>query len=156
MSDENNENLGDDLKDNAKDAMDSAGEKASEMKDEAKEAFEGAKEKASEFADEAKEAAGEFKEEAKETLNDMKESWNEATNNGENKKLIAGILAIVIGGLGIHKFILGYNKEGVLQILLSLLCGVGAIIGIIEGIIYLTKSDEEFYETYQVGKKGWL
>ncbi len=156
MSDENNENLGDDLKDNANDAMDSAGEKASEMKEEAKEAFEGAKEKASEFADEAKEAAGEFKEEAKETLNDMKESWNEATNNGENKKLIAGILAIVIGGLGIHKFILGYNKEGVLQILLSFLCGVGAIIGIIEGIIYLTKSDEEFYETYQVGKKGWL
>ncbi len=156
MSDENNENLSDDLKDKAKDAMNSAGEKASDMKEEAKEAFEGAKEKTSEFADEAKEAAGEFKEEAKETLNDMKESWNEATNNGENKKLIAGILAIVIGGLGIHKFILGYNKEGVLQILLSFLCGVGAIIGIVEGIIYLTKSDEEFYETYQVGKKGWL
>ena len=74
----------------------------------------------------------------------------------ENKKLIAGILAILIGGFGIHKFILGYNKEGVIQILLSFLCGVGAIIGLIEGIIYLTKSDEEFYQTYQVEKKGWF
>jgi hypothetical protein len=30
------------------------------------------------------------------------------------------------------------------------------ILGIIEGIIYLTKSDEEFYQTYQVGKKAWF
>ncbi len=157
MSDENNENLGDDLKDKAKDAMDSVGEKASEMKKEAKEAFEGAKEKASEFADEAKETASEFKEEAKETFNDMKESWNEATNNGENKKLIAGILAIVIGSLGIHKFILGYTQEGIIQIVITIVtCGLGGIIGLIEGIIYLTKSDEEFYQTYQVGKKGWF
>ena len=157
MSDENNENLGDDLKNNAKDAADSAGEKASEMKEEAKEAFEGAKEKASEFADEAKEAASEFKEEAKETFSDMKESWNEATNNGENKKLIAGILAIVIGSLGIHKFILGYTQEGIIQIVITFVtCGLGGLIGLIEGIIYLTKSDEEFYQTYQVGKKGWF
>jgi TM2 domain-containing membrane protein YozV/uncharacterized protein YjbJ (UPF0337 family) len=139
MSDENKENLGDDLKDKAKDAMNSASEKASE------------------FAGEAKEAAGEFKEEAKETFNDMKESWNEATNNGENKKLIAGILAIVIGSLGIHKFILGYTQEGIIQIIITVVtCGLGGIIGLIEGIIYLTKSDEEFYQTYQVGKKGWF
>ena len=39
-------------------------------------------------------------------------------------------------------------------------CGFGAIpmgiIGLIEGIIYLTKSDEEFYQTYAVDKKGWF
>ncbi len=94
--------------------------------------------------------------EAKEAANDLKEGWNQATQGEENKKMICGILAIVIGGLGIHKFLLGYTKEGILQILLSLLCGVGAIIALIEGIIYLTKSDEEFYQTYQVGHKGWF
>jgi TM2 domain-containing membrane protein YozV/ElaB/YqjD/DUF883 family membrane-anchored ribosome-binding protein len=156
MSEENKEDLFDDFEDKSKSAAAKAKEKASQMKDEAKEAFEGAKEKASDMAGEAKEAAKDFTEDAKETMNDMKESWNEATNNGENKKLIAGILAILIGGFGIHKFILGYNKEGVIQILLSFLCGVGAIIGLIEGIIYLTKSDEEFYQTYQVEKKGWF
>jgi len=30
------------------------------------------------------------------------------------------------------------------------------IIGLIEGIVYLTKSDEDFYQTYAVEKKGWF
>lgn len=153
MSEENKEGLGD----KAKDLRDSANEKASEMKNEAKEAFGNAKEKASDMADEAKDAAKDFKEDAKEAANDFKENWNEATQGGENKKLIAGILAIVIGSLGIHKFILGYTKEGIIQIIITVVtCGIGGIIGLIEGIIYLTKSDEEFYQTYQVGKKGWF
>lgn len=98
-----------------------------------------------------------FEEEAKETINEFKESWNDATNNGENKKVIAGILAILFGSLGIHKFILGYNKEGIIQIVISFVtCGIGGFIGFIEGIIYLTKSDEEFYNTYQVGKRPWF
>ena len=95
--------------------------------------------------------------EAKQAANDFKEGWNEATQNGENKKMIAGILGIVIGSLGIHKFILGYTQEGIIQIVITVItCGLGGIIGLIEGIIYLTKSDEEFYQTYQVGKKGWF
>jgi TM2 domain-containing membrane protein YozV len=101
-------------------------------------------------------AAEDFGKQAKQTANEFKEDWNQATNSSENKKLICGILAIVIGWTGIHKFLLGYTKEGILQIVLSLLCGVGAIIALIEGIIYLTKSDEEFYQTYQVGKRGWF
>lgn len=86
------------------------------------------------------------------------ESWNQPPqHNPENKKLIAGILAIVIGSLGIHKFVLGYTKEGILQIVISVFtCGIGGIIGLIEGIIYLTKSDEEFFQTYQVNKRGWF
>ena len=85
------------------------------------------------------------------------EQWNNTpVTRQENKKIVAGLLAIVLGGLGIHKFILGYTKEGIIQFLLSFLCGLGALIGLIEGIIYLTKTDEEFYQTYQVGKKGWL
>ena len=74
----------------------------------------------------------------------------------ENKKVLAGVLAILLGGLGVHKFILGYTKEGIIQLILGFACGIGAVIGLIEGIIYLTKSDEEFYNTYQVGKKGWF
>ncbi|MDR3272777.1 MAG: TM2 domain-containing protein [Flavobacteriaceae bacterium] len=79
----------------------------------------------------------------------------------ENKKIIAGILGILLGAFGIHKFILGYTQEGIIMLLITLLtCGIGgsimAIIGLIEGIFYLTKTDEEFYETYQVNKKGWF
>ena len=157
MSDEKKGDIFDDFEDKSKNAADAAKKKASQMKGEAKEAFEGAKEKASEMAGEAKEAAKDLGKEAKETVNEMKEGWNEATHGGENKKLIAGILAIVIGSLGIHKFVLGYTKEGIIQIVLTVVtCGLAGIIGLIEGIIYLTKSDEEFYQTYQVGKKGWF
>lgn len=100
--------------------------------------------------------ANEFGNTARNAANDFKEDWNRTTHNGENKKLLCGILAIVIGWTGIHKFLLGYNKEGVLQILLSFLCGIGAVIALIEGIIYLTKSDQEFYEIYQIGKRPWF
>ena len=74
---------------------------------------------------------------------------------GADKKVVAGILAILLGGFGVHKFYLGYTKEGVIQLLLSLVC-IGGIIGIIEGIIYLTKSDAEFAATYVTGRKGWF
>jgi TM2 domain-containing membrane protein YozV len=86
------------------------------------------------------------------------ESWNQPNQpiQQENKKIVCGILGILIGPLGIHKFLLGYTKEGIIQILLNLLCGLGGLIGLIEGIIYLTKTDEEFYQTYQVGKRGWF
>jgi TM2 domain-containing membrane protein YozV len=76
---------------------------------------------------------------------------------GAEKKVVAGILGILIGGLGIHKFYLGYTKEAIIQIVISVVtCGIGSIIGFIEGIIYLTKSDEEFVATYITGKKGWF
>ncbi|KLT69461.1 MULTISPECIES: TM2 domain-containing protein [Flavobacterium] len=85
------------------------------------------------------------------------ESWNAPQGvKQENKKVVAGVLAILLGGLGIHKFYLGYTKEGVIQLILGLLCGIGAVIGLIEGILYLIKTDDEFYETYQVGQKGWF
>ncbi len=89
--------------------------------------------------------------------NEFREDWNQANHPQENKKILAGILAIVLGGFGIHKFILGYTQEGIIQIVITVVtCGIGSIIGLIEGIIYLTKSDEEFYQTYQVGKRGWF
>lgn len=77
------------------------------------------------------------------------------------KKIAAGICGILLGPLGVHKFILGLTTPGVIMLCVSLLtCGVGAmvmsIIGIVEGIIYLTKPDEQFYQDYAVAKKGWF
>lgn len=88
----------------------------------------------------------------------IREEWNNTpVNRPENKKIVAGVLAIVLGYLGVHKFILGYTQEGIIQLIISIVtCGLGGVIGLIEGIIYLTKTDEEFYQTYQVGKKGWF
>ena len=74
-----------------------------------------------------------------------------------SKRIIAGVLGIILGELGVHKFVLGYTKEGFLQILLTFItCGIGGLMGKIEGIIYLTKSDEEFILDYQIGKKSWF
>jgi TM2 domain-containing membrane protein YozV len=76
---------------------------------------------------------------------------------GAEKKMVAGLLGILLGGFGVHKFYLGYTKEGAIQIVVTLVtCGIGAILGLIEGIIYLTKSDEEFVATYVNGRKGWF
>ncbi|WP_103865354.1 TM2 domain-containing protein [Aquimarina sp. I32.4] len=108
-------------------------------------------------AEEAAEAAKDFANEAKETANDMVDEAKEIVNSTENKKMLAGILAIVVGCFGVHKFMLGYTKEGIIQIVITFVtCGIGSFIGLIEGIIYLTKSDEEFYQTYQVGRKPWF
>ena len=86
------------------------------------------------------------------------QDWQAA---GADKKIVAGILGIVLGGLGIHKFILGYQKEGLIMLLVSVLscftlAGIMHVIGIVEGIMYLTKSDEEFVRTYIQGRKGWF
>lgn len=76
---------------------------------------------------------------------------------GADKKITAGILGILVGGFGVHKFVLGYTTEGIITLVITLVtCGVGHIIGLIEGIIYLTKSDEEFVRTYIQNKKGWF
>ena len=78
-----------------------------------------------------------------------------------SKKMAAGICAILLGSFGVHKFILGMTTPGVIMLLITVLtCGIGSvatsIIGIIEGVIYLTKSDQEFYQDYMVGKKEWF
>jgi len=82
-------------------------------------------------------------------------------NNEDSKRVIAGILAIVLGPFGVHKFILGYTTQGVIMLAVTIVtCGIGAtvtsIIGLIEGVIYLTKSDEEFIQMYQTNKKEWF
>ncbi len=79
------------------------------------------------------------------------------TKEQKDKKLLAGLLGILLGWTGAHKFVLGYQKEGIIQLLVSLVtCGLFGLVGLIEGIIYLTKSDDEFVATYIVGRKGWF
>jgi TM2 domain-containing membrane protein YozV len=56
-------------------------------------------------------------------------------------RIAAGILGIVLGGLGIHRFYLGYIGIGIAQIAVTLVtCGIGALWGFIEGILILTGS----------------
>lgn len=75
----------------------------------------------------------------------------------ESKRVLCGVLAILLGGLGIHRFILGDTTGGILRIVISVLtCGFGGIVSLIEGIIYLTKSDADFVQTYQIDGKKWF
>lgn len=90
---------------------------------------------------------------------------------GADKKITAGICGILLGGFGVHKFILGYQNEGIIMLSAYLIglvitfitCGIGVfipvavgIVGLVEGIMYLTKSDEEFVRTYVQNKKPWF
>ena len=76
-------------------------------------------------------------------------------------KIPAGVCGILLGGFGVHKFILGYTGAGLILLLLTvlscfLLAPVTHLIGLIEGIIYLCKPDDEFVRTYVDGRKEWF
>ena len=76
-------------------------------------------------------------------------------------KVAAGLLAILLGTFGIHKFYLGNSGAGMIMLFLTLLtcfqlAPIVGIIGLVEGIIYLTQSDRDFYLTYEVAKKSWF
>ena len=82
-----------------------------------------------------------------------------------SNKIPAGICGILLGSLGIHKIILGYTGAGLIMLLVTIIggictCGVAAgvmhVIALIEGIIYLCKSDEESVRTYVDGRKEWF
>ena len=83
---------------------------------------------------------------------------------GQKNKLVAGLLALFAGTFGLHKFYLGYNGAGAVM-LLSTLFGfillwiptmIVALVALIEAVIYLTRSDEQFHETYELGRKPWF
>jgi len=78
-----------------------------------------------------------------------------------SQKIAAGIFGILLGAFGIHKFILGYTGAGLIMLLVTLLsCFILSplmhLIGLIEGIIYLCKPDEEFVRLYVDGRKEWF
>ena len=92
---------------------------------------------------------------------DFDPQMNSPQVGDSSKKIPAGVCGILLGSLGVHKFVLGYTKEGLIMLLTTLFtCGIAGIVwgifGLIEGIIYLTKSDEEFARTYVSNKRGWF
>lgn len=84
-----------------------------------------------------------------------------SVNLRASNKLPAGICGILLGSFGVHKFILGYTGPGLVMLLVTVLtCGLASpvmhIIGLVEGIIYLCKSDDEFVRLYVDGRKEWF
>jgi TM2 domain-containing membrane protein YozV len=84
---------------------------------------------------------------------------------GSSRRVLVGVLALFFGGLGIHKFALGMISTGLVMLITSVCVsfftfGLGYVvmhaIGIVEGIIYLSKSDAEFERTYVIGKRHWF
>lgn len=87
------------------------------------------------------------------------------SSNAGTSKISAGLLAIFLGWIGIHKFYLGYSNEGLIMVVTSFVggvitCGISMVImfviGFIEGCIYLSKTDEEFKRIYVDNRRGWF
>lgn len=82
-----------------------------------------------------------------------------------NRKLAAGLLAIFLGGFGLHKFLLGRTRAGLIMLVATvaggaITCGVASfvvwVIGIVEGMIYLNCSPEAFRASYLEGGREWF
>ncbi|MEF3698963.1 TM2 domain-containing protein [Desulfolutivibrio sp.] len=86
-----------------------------------------------------------------------------ASTAGPNK-VIAALLAFFLGGFGIHKFYLGYKKQGLIMLLVFLfgfiLAGIPSMIiglvSLVECFMYISKSDAEFRRVYVEGSKPWF
>ena len=82
-----------------------------------------------------------------------------------NRKLAAGLTGVFLGAFGMHKFVLGYTKPAIIMLVVSLAggvvtCGLASfvmgVIGLIEGVIYLTKTTAEFEAEYLDAEKDWF
>lgn len=72
-------------------------------------------------------------------------SYNPAINPAWpiKSKVTAGVLALLLGGIGVHKFYMGKIGMGILYLLFCW-TGIPAIVGLVEGIMYLCANDENF------------
>lgn len=68
----------------------------------------------------------------------------------DSEQVAAGILAILLGGLGVHKFYQGNTKNGVLY-LCFFWTAIPAILGLIEGILMLLADEREYEEKWADG-----
>ncbi|AWT59268.1 MAG: hypothetical protein DF168_00449 [Candidatus Moanabacter tarae] len=81
-----------------------------------------------------------------------------------DKKIAAGICGILLGALGVHKFIIGCTGAGMTMLLLSIFGAIFfgwgplimGIIGMVEGIIYLTRSNDDFSSAYIQNQRNWF
>lgn len=79
---------------------------------------------------------------------------NAAVNDNAKSKLVAGLLGIFLGSLGVHNFYLGFTGKAIAQLLITVItCGAGSIVSgiwsLIEAIMILTGN-----EKYRVDAKG--
>jgi len=87
-----------------------------------------------------------------------------ATSGDRKSRTTAALLAIFLGGFGAHEFYLGNSNSAIIRLVVYLVGGVLmcvpsfvlSVISIIEGIIYLSKSDEEFEKVYVKEKRSWF
>ena len=71
------------------------------------------------------------------------------TQGRGKEKTVAGILGILLGWLGVHHFYLGSPVTGIIEIVVTCVtCGIGSLLGFVEGILILVMSDEEFNQRY--------
>ncbi|MSQ09369.1 MAG: TM2 domain-containing protein [Dehalococcoidia bacterium] len=69
----------------------------------------------------------------------MEQSKPANVQYSEKSRITAGILGILLGGIGVHSFYLGKTGKGILQIVVSVITlGIGGLWGFIEGIIIIT------------------
>jgi len=83
-------------------------------------------------------------------LADASQTTRAVSTSGKNK-IAAGLFAILLGGLGVHKFYLGRIGWGIVYLIFCWTF-IPAIVGLIEGILYLTASDEDFERKYVLKK----
>ena len=84
--------------------------------------------------------------------------------SGDKNRIVAALLAVILGSFGIHKFYLGKTTAGILMLVGStvgwitfgILPGIVYVIAFIEFIIYLLKSDGDFHRDYVAGNKSWF
>ncbi len=71
------------------------------------------------------------------------------------QKIVAGLLGILLGGLGVHHFYLGSTMAGVIELIATFVtCGVASLVGLIEGILILVMSDADFEARYNQRTPG--
>jgi TM2 domain-containing membrane protein YozV len=71
------------------------------------------------------------------------------------QKIVAGLLGILLGGLGVHHFYLGSTMAGVIELIATLVtCGIASLVGLIEGILILVMSDADFDARYNQRTPG--
>jgi len=75
------------------------------------------------------------------------QNYSTPLQTGTHNKTTAGLLAIFLGTIGLHKFYLGQSGQGI-GYLLFCWTGVPSVLGVIDGIVYLSMTDQAFWAKF--------
>lgn len=98
------------------------------------------------------------------TPSDIRHLGDRPAHYGGKSRVTAAVLALLFGGLGVHKFYMGKKRAGWIMLAMQLLgmASIGQLawivwtIAIVEAVIYFTQSDEEFAARYIDTDKEWF